>query len=310
MSSSTALPRPSAAPPSSPAAAYVQALRAFSFPASVVPVLLGAALAARGYFTPDGRGAFSPAVFALTLVGALLAHAGGNVLNDHFDYVRGVDTRPEHGSGVLTQGLLTPAQTALFGTLLMGGALLCGVGVMLLAPASTATVLLLALLGAACAFLYPSLLKRYALGDVLIVLSFGLGLTLGAYGVQVPLRSGAQVGGVLLAALPTSLLIDAILHANNIRDAADDGRAGVRTLATLLGPRGAQALQAVLLFAPLALGALGAALRLLPWASLAVLLSAPLLVKAYRTGDVPFVAQSHLVFGVLYALAVWVFPAP
>lgn len=296
--------------PGAGAAAYWRALRAFSFPASVVPVLLGTALATRGYFAPDGAGAFSGAVFALTLLGSLLAHAGGNVLNDYFDYQRGVDTRPEHGSGVVTQGLVTPERMRLLGTLLLGGAVLCGVAVIEMAPFSAGAVVVLALLGAACAWGYPTLLKRHGFGDLLIVLSFGLGLTLGAYAVQVPLASAAQGFAVLLLAVPVSLLVDAILHANNIRDVATDEAAGVRTLASRLGPEGSLWLQAVLLFGPPAFVTLGVLFGSLPVTALATLLAVPVLWKAYRTGDVPFVAQSHLLFGVLYSLAVWLSPRP
>lgn len=76
-------------------------------PASIVPVLLGTALAARSY--AGGRGGhFSAALLCLTLAGAMLAHFGADVVNDYFDFIQGVDTRPEHGSGVLPTGELTP----------------------------------------------------------------------------------------------------------------------------------------------------------------------------------------------------------
>ncbi len=312
--STAPLTAPAAAPAPAPparAAIYAQALRAYSFPASVVSVLLGTALAWRGYALPSGvAGHFSLLAFTLTLAGALLAHAAGNVLNDYYDYVKGVDTLPEHGSGVLPAKLLTPSEMFRFGALLLAGAAVCGAALLLLAPAARGVIVPLALLGAVCAVFYPLALKRYALGDMVIILSFGVGLTLGAYGVQTPIWSVSQTVFVALASLPVALLTDAILHANNIRDAKTDVLSGVRTIASLLGPAGASRLQAVLLFAPAALVVAATLLRVLPWSSLAVLLSVPLLVKAYKTGDVPFVAQSNLVFGVLLALSVAVLPRP
>lgn len=298
--------------PGPAAAAWWQATRAYSFPASIVSVLLGAALAWRGYGAPaagDGqRGGFDALAFALTLVGALLAQAGGNVWNDYFDFQKGVDTRPEHGSGVLTQRLLSPVQMRNFGTLLLAGAALCGLLIVVRRPAAVSLVVPLALFGAACALVYTVVLKRFALGDLAIMSAFGLGLTLGAYGVQTPLISAEQAGRVLLLSLPLTLLVDAILHANNIRDAQDDGAAGVLTLARALGPRGSAVFQAVLVFGPIMLVAAFAALRLVPPSALAVLLTLPLLVKAFRSGDVPFTAQAHLLFGLLYALGVVVLP--
>ena len=293
-----------------PIAVYWQAVRSYSFPASIVPTLLGTALAARGYFGAPAQ--FDWAIFALTLIGALLAHAGGNVLNDYYDFIRGVDTKPEHGSGVLPQGLLTSQQMRRFGIGLLAGAAVCGLAVLLLAKTENliAVVIPLAVLGFACAVLYTSVLKRYALGDLVIMLAFGVGLTLGAYGVQTPLISAGQAGLVILAALPITLLVDAILHANNMRDTATDNESGVHTVASLLGKQGSQILQGILIFGPVVLVLSFVLLKMLPWSSLAVLLAVPVLIKAYRTGDVPFCAQAHLLFGVLYSLSIVVLPHP
>ena len=276
-----------------------RATRAYSFPAALIPVLLGTILAVRGLYG-DSRQAFHPLAFVLTLVGGVLAQAGANVLNDYFDYRNGVDTRPEHGSGVLTGGLMTAPQTLAYGSALMAGAAACG---LFLLPGHTAVVLPLALAGLACAVLYPAFLKQFALGDLLIVLAFGLGLTAGAYGVQSGPMSARQWLLVCVYAVPVSLLVDGILHANNLRDAPDDRAARVRTLATLLPPSVAQALQAVLVFGPLAFVVVGVLLARLPVWSLAALLSLPLMLQAYRTGSVPGTAQTHLAFGLLYALS-------
>ncbi|MBC8137534.1 MAG: prenyltransferase [Fibrella sp.] len=291
-------------------AAYIQALRAYSLPASVVSILLGAALAARGYFVLDGQGAFSVVALLLTLVGGALAHLAGNVFNDYYDFVRGVDTKPDQGSGVLTQGLLGKQEMFTFGTVLLIGAAVCGIALLVIAPSTLTLIVPLAAFGAFAAVLYAALLKRFALGDLLIMLSFGFGLTLGAYGVQTPVRTAEQVGQIALLSLPLTFLVDAILHANNIRDRADDQAAGVRTVATMLSEGGNRALYAVLLFAPVAIVVSLVVFRLLPIACLSVLLTIPVLIKGYRTGDVPFVAQSHLLFGVLYALSVAVSPHP
>ena len=281
-----------------------RATRAYSAPASVIPVLLGTALAARGYAYP-GHAHFDSLAFALTLLGAVLAHFGANVLNDYFDFVNGVDTRPEHGSGVLTGGQMTAPQALTFGAALMAGAAVCG---LLLLPGHAAVVLPLALIGLACAVLYPAVLKRYALGDFLIILAFGLGLTLGAYGVQVGALAPRQWLLVSLYAVPVCLLVDGILHANNLRDAPDDRAAHVRTLATLLPPKAAQALQVFLLFGPVAFAVLGVLFHLLPVWSLGTLLAVPLLVSAYKTVSVPGTAQTHLLFGLLYTASLLLKP--
>ena len=285
-------------------AALLQATRAYSAPASIVPVLLGTTLAARGY-AQSGPGHFDGLAFFLVLIGAVLAHFGANVLNDYFDFVNGVDTKPEHGSGVLTQNLMTKSQTLGFGLALLGGAALCG---LLLLKDHAGVVVPLALVGLGCAVLYPAFLKKYALGDFLIILAFGVGLTLGAYGVQAGSLSMQQWLLISLYAVPVSLLVDGILHANNLRDAPDDRAAHVLTLATLLPPRGGVMLLQALLFGPLAFVVVGVLVKFLPVWSLASLLATPLLLKAYKTINVPLTAQAHLIFGVLYTVSLLVRP--
>lgn len=264
-----------------------------------MPVMLGTVLAARGY-AGLGGGHFSATTFLVTLIGAVLAHFGANVINDYFDFIKGVDTRPEHGSGVLTGGEMTAAQALTFAVMLLAGAGACA---FLLLREHAAVVVPLALVGLGCAVLYPALLKRYGLGDLLIIVAFGLGLTIGAYGVQAGAMTTPQWLLVSFYSVPVCLLVDAILHANNLRDATDDRAARVRTLATVLGPQRGRALQALLLFGPLLFVAAGVATRLLPLWSLGTVLSLPLLIGAYRSGSVQGTAQAHLVFGLLYAVS-------
>ncbi len=276
-----------------------RATRAYALPASVVPVLLGTVLAARGYGAA-GDGRFNAVTFILVLLGAVLAHFGANVINDYFDFVKGVDTRPEHGSGVLTGGQMTATQTLNFSLILFAGAALCGLALL---PFRASVVVPLTLVGLAYAILYSAFLKKYALGDPLIVLAFGLGLTVGAYGVQTPTVS--LRGWLLLAlySLPICLLVDAILHANNLRDAPDDRAANVRTLATLLPRKVGEGWQLFLLFGPLVFVALGVVTRFLPLWSLATFLSLPFLIGAARSGSVQRTAQTHFVFGLLYTIS-------
>jgi 1,4-dihydroxy-2-naphthoate octaprenyltransferase len=273
-----------------------RATRAYSLPASVVPVLLGTALAARGYGELGG-GHFDARTLVIVLIGAVLAHIAANVTNDYFDFIKGVDTRPEHGSGVFTRREMTPRQGAVYALLVFAAAAFCG---LLLLHRHASVVVPLAIVGLGCAVLYPALLKRYGLGDLLIILAFGFGLTLGAYGVQAENIGAHQWLLVAVYSIPICLLVDAILHANNLRDASDDHAANVRTLATMLGREFGSRFQLLLLFGPLAFVLVGAATRFLPLWSLITLLSAPMLMRAAKTGSVEGTAQTHLIFGVLY----------
>ena len=282
------------------AAVLWRATRAYSLPASLVPVLLGTVLAARGYGAGNGHGAFSWLIFVVVLLGAILAHVGANVLNDYFDFVNGVDTRPEHGSGVLTRGEMTPRYALIYALAFLTGAALCG---LFLLRTNPTVIISLALIGLACAVLYPALLKRFGFGDLLIIIAFGAGLTLGAYAVQAGALSVDAALRVVCYSLPICLLVDAILHANNLRDARDDEAAHVRTLATMLPSKAARLLQQFLLFGPLVFVIVGVLLRLLPLGTLITLAAFPLLLRAAQTGSVQGTAQTHLAFGLLYTAA-------
>jgi 1,4-dihydroxy-2-naphthoate octaprenyltransferase len=83
---------------------WVQAIRVFSLTASIIPVLLGTALAWRDGF-------FSVSRFALTLLGAIAIQVGTNLTNDYYDHVNGIDTTESMGSSkVIQQGILTPRE--------------------------------------------------------------------------------------------------------------------------------------------------------------------------------------------------------
>ena len=78
-------------------------------------------------------------------------------------------------------------------------------------------------------------------------------------------------------------------------------------MATMLSPRGARWWHQFLL-GPLLFVGVGVAARLLPIWSLGSLLTFPLVLRAYHSGSVPGTAQTHLVFGLLYAASF--LPAP
>src|SRR6185436_10771103 len=74
------------------------ALRPFSYPASIVPVLVGGAVAAGEEF--------HVALFLLSFAGGLLIHAGCNLATDFFDFTHGIQPRATLG-GVIQGGLIS-----------------------------------------------------------------------------------------------------------------------------------------------------------------------------------------------------------
>lgn len=85
-----------------------------------------------------------------------------------------------------------------------------------------------------------------ALGDVVILITFGPLAVMFAHAVQVGYLSPLP----LLYAVPLALNTEAILHSNNTRDMESDRQAGIVTLAILIGPALSYVLFNLLLFVP------------------------------------------------------------
>ena len=256
------------------------AARPYSLSASTMPVIFGTAMA-----TTIGGAEIHWLRFAAALVGMLLLHLGANLMNDAVDFRRGVDTRVNPVSGAVVRGWITPSQAGLAAALLflLGG----GLGAWLVAVVGM-PVLWIGLVGVAIGLLYSAGrfgLKYHALGDLAVFLDFGILGAAGAWTVQTGELSWVPAAW----AIPMSLLVIGILHANNWRDVAADAAGGVKTIASLLGDRRSVHYYAFLLFAPfaivlalIALSRLGGAGPKMPLTFLVVFLALPLAVRLMR----------------------------
>lgn len=284
--------------------AWLVATRPWSFPASLVPMLVGGALAHRA-------GEFSGGLFLLTLVGGLLFHIGANLFNTYFDFRRGVDSSADADDRTLVDAILRPREVVMGG--LAAFAVGAGIGGFLVSQAGFA-ILALGGIGLALGAFYtadPLGYKYKALGDLGIFAAFGPVLVLGAYMVQTEEMDLLP----FLFAVPLGLIIDAILHANNLRDVQADRRSGARTLAQLLGEDASRWVYAALVLAPYAFVAgFGAAVS--PWMLLPIV-TIPLAWKALQPIRIreeelqPAIAllpqqtaQLSMVFGLLLAAGV------
>ncbi len=292
------------------------ATRPFSWTPSTMPVLFGTvlALAFGGATMHWGR-------FLLALVGMVSLHSASNLFNDVSDHKKGLDVQVNPVSGAVVRGWLSRSQ-ALTGAILfllvgvtLGGSLVYLVGM---------PILYIGLAGVASILLYdagPVSLKFHALGDLAVFINFGVLGALGAWTVQT--GSVSWLPGVW--AIPMSILVIGILHANNWRDIPSDTKGGVRTVANLLGDHRSLSYYGFLLFAPfafvvsyVAVSGLGHLEPRMPWTFLVTLLALPLAVKLFRRGasrhqpvsPTDFVAldgasaQLNLVFSLLCVAAV------
>lgn len=290
---------------------WLMAARAYSFPASIIPILFGSVLAV--ILNPGLD--FNFINFILCIIGAVLVHVGTNIINDIYDYDKGIDKEdqelgiPHGGSMVISMGLVSMKEMKRAAVISLVIAFL--IGIYLFTQAGM-WILYLSLFGLLSAIFYtakPIALKYKALGDIQVILSFGVGMTLGAYIVQTKEFSWLPV----IFSIPLGMLIDAILHSNNIRDINFDGKFGVKTLPILIGEK-----LSIKFYYFLILGAylsvfIFAAMGLLPWFALLSLITLPLALKLvkmsesfpadglarfeYGTKHIMMTAQLNMVFG-------------
>ena len=291
---------------------WVMAFRVPTLTASTVPVLLGTAIA---WFA---TGTLYWGFFLLALLAGLLIHIGTNVINDYFDYKSGNDevnqefVRPfSGGSRVIPLGLLSPLE------MLSGGIffflLSAGIG-FYLAWERGPLILLLGAIGLLCGIFYtggPFNWAKRGVGELLVGLNFGILMTLGAYYVQTQSFSWVPV----IAAVPVSLLIAAVLYINEFPDYTADKQVGKNTLVVRLGRSRAVVLYALIMVGVyLAIG-MGTATGVLPLTTLLGLVTLPLAIRAVQYARrhhsnsfdlVPanaLTVTSHLATGLLLTLA-------
>jgi 1,4-dihydroxy-2-naphthoate polyprenyltransferase len=251
-------------------ATWIAAARLRTLPAAVVPVVVGTACAAA-----TGRVAWGPALAALA--GALAIQIGTNFANDVFDAERGADGPDRIGpvravsAGLITARAMKRAMIAAFGAATLAGVYLAAVAgwpVIAIGIASIASGI--AYTGG------PWPLGYHGLGDVFVLVFFGLVAVCGTAFVQL----GTVPCLAIAAAVPVGALATAILVVNNIRDRATDVHAGKRTLAVRFGRRAALVEYAALLALAYAVP-LGLALSGRPWVGLP-LVTAPLAIVRMR----------------------------
>lgn len=208
-------------------AVWFQAMRPKTLPAAAVPVCVATAQAFHA-------GGFEWIPALVCLVFALLIQVGANFANDYYDGIRGTDSQGRLGprravaSGLIAPKAMLRATCQVLGAAFLVGLILTFYGGWWLVAVGLLCVLL--------AFAYtggPFPLAYLGLGDVFVVLFFGI--------VPVTLTYFLQTGEFVLVTLWTGLACGALatnlLVVNNYRDAESDALANKRTLVVRFGRR-------------------------------------------------------------------------
>jgi len=259
---------------------WLKEIRAPFLTASSIPVLLGAAIA-WSHEIP-----FSWPLFALTLLGGVLMHAGANVANDYFDHKSGTDDinvdfiNPfTGGSRMIQEGLLTPRAVLVGSLFLLAAASFIGI---YLIYVRGYFILLLGLIGLFSGFFYtapPFRIAHSGLGEVAVGLNFGILMTLGSYYVQ----AGSLDIEPVLVSVPVALLIIAVLYINQFQDYTADKAVGKNNIVVLLGKKRARHGYLMLVFVTYLWILVTAILRDVSPFTLITLLTLPLAFGATKT---------------------------
>jgi 1,4-dihydroxy-2-naphthoate octaprenyltransferase len=290
----------------SPLWTFLLATRLPFLTATIVPILLGIAVAAR-----DGY--FSWWLALLTLVGGAAIHIGLNTANDIFDALSGADeanytpTQFSGGSRVIQRGLVSLWQMCA----LSGGAYVVGIsiGITLVLVQGSLELLAIGILGVVLSVFYtapPLRLVHRGLGELTTALGFGPAMVLGAYVVQAQRLSWEA----FVVSVPVAILIALVLYVNEIPDRHSDASVGKRTLPARLGRVAVTRGFLVAALAAFAVVLVAGSLGIIPRPALIALLALPLVAKVYRgikayyTSPYELMAtmgqnvQMHLVVGV------------
>lgn len=208
--------------------AWIEAMRLRTLPVSLAGVMAGTGCASLWGHPRVGA-------VVLCFIFAVLAQIASNFGNEYFDYRDGLDRPGREGPrrGV-TEGDITPVamKVATFATL--GVACCTGLGLVayggwMLVPAG-----LMIVIGALAYSAGPYPLSRHGLGEVAVILFFGM--------VPVVLSCYVETGTwravtreVWMCGIAIGLMGANVLIVNNYRDLEDDKSVGKTTLAIIIG---------------------------------------------------------------------------
>lgn len=206
--------------------AWLLASRPKTLTGAAVPVMIGLAAAWKDL---DGC-AFGVIPAVLCMLFAFLMQIEANFVNDYFDWKKGNDDE-ESRLGPLracSQGWVTPRAMviAMIATMVVA----CLVGLPLVLYGGWEMILV----GISCVVfcvLYTTLFSYLGLGDVLVLVFFGIvPVSLTYY-----LQTGTFTASVLMLSLACGLAVDNLLIVNNYRDIDNDRRDGKKTLIVRIG---------------------------------------------------------------------------
>jgi len=259
---------------------WLMIIRAPFLPLSVVLAFLGASIA---WYESRQSGAdfdFHLGYAFLAGAGILFAHISVDVLNEYFDFHSGVDFKTQRtpfsgGSGALPAGLITARQALILGTAAL--VVIIPLGIFFIVIKGLALLPLL-LVAAALVVLYTPFILKMGWPEWAPGAGMGSLPVLGAYFVH----AGAFPLAVVIAAIPSGILVHNLLLLNEFPDVDADKTGKRRTLSIVIGKQKASLVYSALTVLVYLWIAGGVIAGLMPTFSLLGLLTIPWGIKAIR----------------------------
>lgn len=229
------------------AKAWLLAARPKTLAGAAVPVMIGSALA-----VSDAQWQVRWLPMVLCFLFAFTMQIDANFINDYFDFRKGADDELRLGpKRACAQGWVTPK--AMLRAIAITTFLACVIGLPLVYFGGWKMVAV----GAVCVlfcFLYTTHLSYVGMGDLLVVLFFGVVPVTMTYYLVMPEAMQTVTTECLLLSVACGLVVDTLLVVNNVRDIDNDRRTGKQTLIVAMGRRQGQVLYFFLGFAAVILG--------------------------------------------------------
>ncbi len=216
---------------------WLMVIRAPFLPLSVVLAFLGTCIA---WY----HNAFHLGYALLAFFGILLAHISVDVLNEYYDYKSGIDletikTPFSGGSGALPSGLISPKQALWLG--LASFIILIPIGVYFVIVKGWLLLPLL-VVAALCILLYTPFILKLRWPEWAPGLGMGALPVVGAYFAQ----TGEYNWPLVIASVPSFILVHNLLLLNEFPDVEADGKAGRKTTPITMGKANASIVYSVL----------------------------------------------------------------
>ncbi|HEX5186390.1 MAG TPA: prenyltransferase [Nitrososphaeraceae archaeon] len=215
----------------------------------------------------------------LTYIGVIFLHASVDILNDYWDYKRGIDTITKRtpfsgGTGVLPDKKLNPSSVYKAGIFCLLIGMIIGIYFVLQSGILVAIILSIAVISI---YFYSTTVVNIGLGETLVAVK-GTMIVVGSAYVQ----SGIIDNSVTFLGIIIGLLSSIILFIASLPDYVADKSKGRRTLIIIVGKDRVTKIYTLLIGSIYCLLAIGILIGYLPFYSIITFTSIPFAIKSIK----------------------------